>query len=228
MLITLGVIGVVAAMTMPVLIQKHNNQVVETRLKKFYSSVNQAIIRAEFDYGDRETWYNFNDIETDKNGAIISGNSNHIKWVNKYFVPYMNVLKVEEISISGTKLPIIYCPDGSSLFLSHGTTLNDWVYFPGNYKKCIGQNLTNHSQIGKQCGKCAFYFNYHPLSVKDKYWKLVGNNFEPYKYGWNGTLESLEQKCQSDNSNIVCCTCAALIQYNGWKIPNNYQPKARY
>ena len=48
-LITLGIIGIVAAMTLPALIQKNNNQVVEARLKKFYSVMNQAIIQAEAD-----------------------------------------------------------------------------------------------------------------------------------------------------------------------------------
>ena len=48
-LITLGIIGVVAAMTLPALIQKNNNKVVETRLEKFYSGINQAIMLAEND-----------------------------------------------------------------------------------------------------------------------------------------------------------------------------------
>lgn len=54
-LITLGIIGVVAAMTLPALIQKNNNKVVETRLKKFYSAINQAIMLAENDYGDKKS-----------------------------------------------------------------------------------------------------------------------------------------------------------------------------
>ena len=56
-LITLGIIGVVAALTLPALIQKNNNKVVETRLKKFYSAINQAIMLAENDYGDKKIWY---------------------------------------------------------------------------------------------------------------------------------------------------------------------------
>ena len=54
-LITLGIIGVVAAMTLPSLIQRNNNKVVETRLKKFYSAINQAIMMAEVDYGDKKS-----------------------------------------------------------------------------------------------------------------------------------------------------------------------------
>ena len=47
-LITLGIIGVVAALTLPSLIQKNNNKVVETRLKKFYSTMNQALLEYYF------------------------------------------------------------------------------------------------------------------------------------------------------------------------------------
>mgnify|MGYP000358167703 FL=1 len=72
-LITLGIIGVVAAMTMPTLIESHNRQVVETRLEKFYSTINQAIVRAEVDFGDRSDWYqDTNNIETDENGKPIN------------------------------------------------------------------------------------------------------------------------------------------------------------
>lgn len=46
-LITLGILGIVAAMTLPALIQSNNNKVVEARLKKFYSAINQAILMAE-------------------------------------------------------------------------------------------------------------------------------------------------------------------------------------
>ena len=53
-LITLGIIGVVAAMTLPVLIQNNINRTVETRLAKFYSVFNQALKMAEVEYGDKE------------------------------------------------------------------------------------------------------------------------------------------------------------------------------
>ena len=43
-LITLGIIGVVAAMTLPTLIQNNKNKEVEARLKKVYSVMNQAIL----------------------------------------------------------------------------------------------------------------------------------------------------------------------------------------
>ncbi len=56
-LITLWIIGVVAALTLPVLIQNHKNSVVETALQKSYSTMNQAIVRSEIDNGAREYWF---------------------------------------------------------------------------------------------------------------------------------------------------------------------------
>ena len=54
--ITLGIIGVVAALTMPALIQNHKKQIVETSLKKFYSVVNQAVQMSELENGPSQNW----------------------------------------------------------------------------------------------------------------------------------------------------------------------------
>ena len=50
-LITLGIIGVVAALTVPSLIQNHKKHVIETKLKHVYSIMNQAITMSEIDNG---------------------------------------------------------------------------------------------------------------------------------------------------------------------------------
>ena len=55
-LITLGIIGVVAAMTMPSLMQHYKRQQATARIKKFVSVINQALISAENDLGPREDW----------------------------------------------------------------------------------------------------------------------------------------------------------------------------
>ena len=56
-LITLGIIGVVAAMTLPTLIQKYQEKDTVTALKKFYSSISQAYIYAKNEYGYPDIWY---------------------------------------------------------------------------------------------------------------------------------------------------------------------------
>ena len=55
-LITLGIIGIVAAMTMPVLIQNHREKVTVTQLKKAYSVLSQAMLMAVKEDGTADIW----------------------------------------------------------------------------------------------------------------------------------------------------------------------------
>ena len=50
-LITLGIIGIVAAMTMPMLIGKYKKQVTVTQLKKVYTVLSQMVLQAQEDNG---------------------------------------------------------------------------------------------------------------------------------------------------------------------------------
>ena len=80
-LITLGIIGVVAAMTMPSLMQNYKRQQATARIKKFVSVINQALISAENDLGPREDWV----IEGD---ASTEGNSDYAyNFLNTYIKP---------------------------------------------------------------------------------------------------------------------------------------------
>lgn len=55
-LITLGVIGVVAAMTLPALVQKRQEKVTVSKLKKSYSVIQQAYLMALEDKGTPDLW----------------------------------------------------------------------------------------------------------------------------------------------------------------------------
>ncbi len=55
-LITLGIIGVVAALTVPSLVAKYKERQRITQLKKAYSVLNQAFVRAVADYGTPDNW----------------------------------------------------------------------------------------------------------------------------------------------------------------------------
>ena len=55
-LITLGIIGVVAAMTLPTIINNYQKQVTVNKLKKFYTVMTQAIKLEEAQNGSLEYW----------------------------------------------------------------------------------------------------------------------------------------------------------------------------
>ena len=221
-LITLGIIGIVAALTLPTLIQNHANKVVETRLMKFYSAINQAITLAEVDYGDRTYWYaKYDDLEKDAQGRPVTGKSDREKWVNKYLAPYM---KITETKYTSGGTPVFHFADGGAFAYTHETSINDWMFYTQEYTKCLGSK-----RVVDVLGICAFRFHYNPVSDNPGWANAGRRTFEPYKFAWDGTLEGLingnsEYKCTKDNGHY----CTAYIQYNGWKIPEDYPFKVRY
>lgn len=87
-LITLGIIGVVAAMTLPALVSKYQKQVTVNRLKRSYTTLSQMFNMARKDYGDPNEWsFSFGDYDNGKNFAVI------LPMVAKtYFLPYLDVI----------------------------------------------------------------------------------------------------------------------------------------
>ena len=217
-LVTLGIIGVVSAMTLPTLIESHNRQVVETRLEKFYSTINQAIVRAEVDFGDRSDWYqDTNNIETDENGKPINGSSGVEKWWNTYLAPYVKTVGVDY----DNGLPVFEFADGSCLKANQATAMRDWIYYTTSRDRCIKMAGSEENSRGV----CSFSFMYVPTADSPYFYK---KGFEPYKSGWNGTESGLYNACKKSDNKMDKSLCGALIQYNGWKIPKNYPLKVKY
>ncbi len=224
-LITLGIIGIVAALTLPTLIQKHTNKVVETRLMKFYSAINQAITLAEVDYGDREYWYaKYDDLDTDIKGRPVKGKTNPEKWVNKYLAPYMKITKRKYTSDNY----VLFSLADGGMFANAGgyspNSLSDWYFYTMDYSKCKALKIKE--------GVCRFSFNY----ILRAGILNSTRTFEPYQYGWDGTLAGITSgspapdfpgRTRGCNKNSQSY-CTLWIQYNGWKIPEDYPFKVRY
>ena len=223
-LITLGIIGVVVAMTMPTLIQNYKNRVVETRLQKFYSVMNQAVQKAELEYGDKKFWYeDVGGLKTDADGNPIEGSSKTDDWFQKYLAPHLQIIKKE---VSSDGIPTYYFSDGSALAASQAGESRDWVFYVGKPEKC----RTKHNN---DPGICAFTFEFYPASQSNSWKYLYDKGFEPVKYNWNGTKENLYAgnawACDKTGNTIDSrAYCAALIQYNGWKIPKDYPVRVDY
>lgn len=220
-LITLGIIGIVAAMTLPNLIQTHTNLVVEARLKKFYSIFNQAIEQAEVKHGDRKYWYeDTSGVDLDEDGNPIEGTARIDIWYEKYLSEFI-VLK-KKVTVDG--YVIYYLPDGSAFQLGTDNltkSLRDIIFYTGNPEKC--------EALARKDGICRFLFEYMPLETTDIGWKYItGKGLEPYKYNWDGTRNGLLNGGYSGCNSTKTSYCTALIQYDGWKISKDYPFKVRY
>ena len=87
-LITLGIIGIVAAMTLPTLIADYQKKVVETRLISFYSKINQAYRMSYAENGDTVDW-----IEINKAYSY----EEMLAWLEHYIFPYMKHMSVKNV-----------------------------------------------------------------------------------------------------------------------------------
>lgn len=91
-LITLGIIGVVAAMTLPSLITNYKNKQTVSQLKKIYSSMSQAYVMAKSEYGPMDDWGMSGRIE-DEDGNL-QYNQNDASIIANKFAPYLKTLKI--------------------------------------------------------------------------------------------------------------------------------------
>ncbi|MBP3924272.1 type II secretion system protein [bacterium] len=134
-LITLGIIGVVAAMTMPTLIQKHQERVTVNKVKKFYSVISQAQLLAIKDHGYLDEW-DVPDRATKKSAE---------KFMS-YLTPYLKIAKDCGTS-SG-------CLQNGTVKLLNG---NNWVNYDsqnGYYKLILndGTYMWLRSSTDVYCG----------------------------------------------------------------------------
>lgn len=204
-LITLGIIGVVAAITIPMLTKAYQKRVVETKLEKFYSMMNQTVRMSTIDNGDTDQW-----VYPPKNNTDYSVLET---WFNTYIKNYIKYDKTEQTS--GNSLAV-YFHDGSAMTFS--LKAYDIGYYI--YGSCIAKGSCSG-------GKDGFMFRLSPKISNPNSSQLITVKpyFETYAYGWDGTYEGA--KYSSSPSGYGCyqdyrAMCAKLIQLNGWKIPDDY------
>ena len=217
-LITLGIIGVVAAMTMPTLIQKQQKKVAVTKLKQTYSMFGQAFQRAVADYGDSKNWSydtkGLNNLETEK-------------YLEKYLFPYIIVTKklgwrsYDGLNYSYTNMDkskafgngfggyFFYLKNGVMASVHFGSTKDDltgektlnvltfWIDINGRQKpNVLGQDAFNFT----------FDQNKNKLQLGTQ-----------YNYTSSLSRQQLITGCYTLGS-----LCAPLIQLDGWEIKEDY------
>jgi len=227
-LITLAIIGVVAAMTIPTLISGYKKSVVEVKLSKFNAMMTQVVKLSTIDNGDTSTW-DISDNET---------------FYNKYLAPYLKVASTEKVDDIHFN---IYMQDGTAFQLEKQSTLHMYFYpdahtisnnettnagintfvflfYPKSGVKLQHPNFCNSPFLGDGTGFVP-YFYYD--SIENDYWDYE-NNCRVVVYPTDENLrdvlinESRYGCSASGKSGGGGAYCTKLIQMNGWKIPKDY------
>ncbi|MDR1168495.1 MAG: type II secretion system GspH family protein [Heliobacteriaceae bacterium] len=206
-LITLGIIGVVAALTMPALISNHRKTVVVTRLQKFYSIINQAVKLSEAENGPAEDW----------NYPVLRDNYQQEKeFYDTYLAKYILSLKVEECLYTNLPSLCVHFSDGSIMQMRHLGSGGWDVFFHVNEKE-----LRHFQDTDITRGTFAFIFNRKSIALNNGKHSF----FEPYIAGWDGTRSGLIRHATTmQGCADVGSYCAALIRYDGWQIKADYPP----
>lgn len=211
-LITLGIIGVVAALTMPSLIVKYEKQRTLTQLKKAYSEIAQAVKLSEIEYGNPVDW---------EYGTAFNGSSAQ-NFMNTYLVPHLNVVKNcgtatgclpgDVYSLTGSKNPIYgdTAVDTARVMVNSGYTIG--VTSGGEYVN-LQITLNNHKDK-LVMGKDIFFFVIYK-----------GKGLVPHGYG-NTREEIIEHSTMGCSKKIntggAGMHCTGLIVADSWQITSEY------
>lgn len=144
-LITLGIIGIVSAMTLPSLVNKYQAKVLETGFKKSYANLQNAYMLTKASLGVPNLRDTYGYYDKDNGGYIYSTEFYNelkkqlkvVKVVNFYPVKNYNGTKTMT-SNPGMDMPLALniLPDGSSFgfHLNNGMRFRFWVDTNGPYK----------------------------------------------------------------------------------------------
>ena len=228
-LITLGIIGIVAAMTIPTLMTKYRMHIVETRLSRTYSIITQAIKIAEENYGEG---FGIDILKADSN-ININADRNGYSWE-------LSHAAFETFFKQGIKTVHSYTKEYSDNFsIYYGTTLNKTKYFAwynlldgtllgfcmrGNTDALIFLVVPDPHKKKIIAGTNTFFIEFKPINGNYEYYPLW------YEIKNEVTKEKLIEYCAANTvypaySTNKASFCFELLKINGWKIPADYPLK---
>jgi len=227
LLITLGIIGVVAALTMPSLIAHNKKRMIETRLRKVHSTMNQAVMLSIAN----ETWTQPPTEKRNDNEALN-------EWMKTALFPYLSNIKTfkpNEInhphSVYNSGYGIIF-PDGSIMRFNNNFQISAFYdvngingpnkggidlftfYLEFNLKNNIYAELRQNKSYGHFYPSGHSWGNDNQEDVPERDSYIYGNR--------DGMLKYCNPKYLNyDYEN----TCALLIMHDSWKISKDYPIK---
>jgi prepilin-type N-terminal cleavage/methylation domain-containing protein len=226
-LITLGIIGIVAAITIPSLIASYQKTVAVNRLKSVYTELIQAIKLSEADNGPIAGW------------DRTTGNLYLARvFFNTYLAPYLKIATVEDFDYpnkiykrlngelesshillwEGSKIYTLL--DGTQLFIGPTTAnsnLNIGVDINGAAKpNVIGKDYFIFSvpTLENQSFAKVVPFGAYEKGCDDPFGEYTRENVMSSK-----TPKGYNYKCNKGGRGFFC---AALIMIDGWKISKDY------
>lgn len=192
-LITLGIIGIVAELTIPTLINSFEKQVVVVSLQKFYSNMSQAIKLSEITNGQTSQWVypaQYDPVTTKQ-------------WFDTYLAPY---IKYNTIESQASNIRVKF-DDGTFVEIdNHGMPMTMHFEYYINSKTDI-------------MGKNHFVFWMGPGTTKPYLFCPYGMGASWFAQTRATWLSQVSYGCSKTTGRQMCAT---LIMNDGWQIFSDY------
>lgn len=207
-LITLGIIGVVAAMTLPAIVHNYKKQEIEAKLKKFYTTMSQAVKMSEIENGPAFYWSKSPRIDDGNggNGGNAGNRDGVLAFYNTYLAKYLK--KTAEIDKGGTSISVMFA-DGTAVRIGSGYCFD--IHFDYN-----GAKPPNTQGVDM--------FDFLLCTEEGYNAGLLRNRQNPFDAYFPSHCNrkgcTREQLISSCKSNPI--SCSSLIMYDGWKINDDY------
>jgi len=213
-LITLGIIGVVAAMTIPNLIAEQQKRTTVTKLQRAISVLNQAYRRAYDDVGEISA----EEVNT------IGGEA----YIDKYWAPYLKIAnRCKTYSDCGySSLTPFHYSDGTAAgnrvqsidgFVVWFQTIDGFVYSIYYYK--TSGDVASFSYVDITGGNGPNTFGKDVFILSRVIDGEKGGLVLPYGYNYSSII--VNAHCKKGGNNSSNC-CAEKIRRAGWKIEKDY------
>ncbi len=232
-LITLVIIGVIAAITVPTLITKYQKEQTVARLKKAYSSFSQAFVKSQTDFGTNYTF----DID-------FGNNDEKERAFKEHFLKYIKYSKYCKENFSECYPSKVYNLDGSLFWNFEATNSrpNSYAYALDDGICVVSWLARDHIQFytdinckkgPNKLGRDIFQITLFTAIKTDysniKGFSRVGVHFPRYSSAsgdmdFNMTRQDLlsEDSIYNCNKNRRGNNCGAVIQMDGWRIADDY------
>ena len=225
-LITLGIIGIVAAMTLPSVINKIQKKDASARLKKFYSAINQAINLSTVDNGPPSSW---------SDDLTYHDADELYNWFDKYIMQYMVVVKKCKDGKSNCTGNYKFCLYPGKCGATSASTEVLYVFGDGSMITAITgggydsetnivKGLTIHVRMDTNgykkpntLGQDVFSFR---ISINKDFHYTTCDDHKSLTGGavsLKGKREDLLSACKTDPQ-----TCTCLLMYDGWEFKKDY------
>ena len=225
-LITLGIIGIVAAMTLPALVGNYKKKQTVTQLQKVYTVLNQALRQSEADNESSLYW------DTSKGTQA---------YFTEYWKPYLKIIKYcteaggpEECNYT-SRTPW-YRADGRrdaynvaidsnrvASILSDGTFVS--ILTSSGYGSQEGSSDENGNIIGNTGGiDSRIIVDLNASKMPNTFGRdvfllqrVAGKGVMPY--GYNEDDDTVDENCSKNGSGFMC---AAKLMRSGWDMEDDY------